>query len=110
MKRIITAAVNKREALEKLAAYVETIYQKPMYAVKVDGQKNCVCVLDQFGDPVTLFYPGVEPVDVDAYKYRKATQAEIDAGEGLYVREKYTRHTFKQLSTPATVIDVNPHR
>lgn len=106
MKRVITAAINKRAALEALADYERTIYQSPMYSVGVNLGRNIVEVYDRNNNLVLEVVPDVEPVEVTRYKFVKATPEQIAKGQGLYVREKYTASTQKQISKPSSEISV----
>lgn len=106
MKRRIYAATHKREALEALKAYEETIFYDEIYKVEIDKKRNCVVVYRK-GNVELLVYPDEKPVSVEGTKFRRATPEEIALGEGLYVREKYTRQTTKQVGEPKSVITRN---
>ena len=106
MKRVVTAAINKRAALEALADYERTIYQAPMYSVGVDIGKNCVSIEGRDGEVVAIVYPDTQPIQVTGHKFRKATQEDIDQGKQLYVRESYTRNTQEQIPKELSVASI----
>ena len=102
----IMAATNKRKSLEKLAEYERTIYQLPRYSVDIDIDKNIVTICDRYGRLIDIIYPDTKPVSVNRYKFRKASQADIDNGEQLYVKERYSTVTQKQLAKPLSRVSV----
>lgn len=110
MKRVITCATNKRESLDALKSYEETIFYPPMYHVEVNYKLNQVEVYDRYGYLALEVRPDEEPVTLTRYRFVEATEDDIKSGKKLYVRAPYTSHTTQQVGRPSDTVPVTPWR
>lgn len=107
MKRVITAAINKKAALEALLQYENTIFQAPMYHGEINQKLNQVDIYDSNNNLVMEVRPDEAPTTVERYRFVEATEEDILSGKKLYVREKYTSNTTEQLGQPASHVSVS---
>ena len=108
LKRYIRCAVNKTKALEALAEYERALFYANGYEVDIDKQHNCV-VISRYNELQLVVTPSEVPATVTGYKFRPATEGDIQSGAKLYVQEKYDRQTVKQIGRPSDAIGLSDH-
>ena len=85
-----------REAADELNAYFEKTLPNMRYKAVVDLDHNKIDIYQ--GDRlISEHYLSSEDTVVNGYRFRKATDEDIDKGVQLYVKEKYKRNTKKQV-------------
>lgn len=85
-----------------------------MYTVVPDIAENTVDVyevvgLNPKGKIVTRYTLDTTEDKEQRYRYRRATQNDIDSGAPLFVKESYTAYTSKQVPQPKRVDTVIRH-
>lgn len=114
MKRIV-AVTNKRKSLEKFANHLKsTVYTPGVYNVIPNLEDNTVDVYEVTESGATKKIIARYTLDTtedkeQRYKYRKATQNDINSGAPLFVKEPYTAYTNKQIPQPKRVDTVIRH-